>query len=47
MAYSKLIIDGNAVYEIDEECMKQRGISLEELEKNIQRSPCSREGQEE
>ena len=22
--YSRLIIDGNAVYEIDEECLKQR-----------------------
>ena len=24
MVYTKLIIDGNAVYEIDEECMMQR-----------------------
>lgn len=47
MVYSKLIIDGNAVYEIDEECMERHGISLEELEKNVQKSPCSREGQEE
>lgn len=23
--YSRLIIDGNAVYEIDEECMRKRG----------------------
>lgn len=47
MVYSKLIIDGNAVYEIDEECMERRGISLEELEKNAQKNSCSREGQEE
>ena len=23
--YSRLIIDGNAVYEIDEECMRKKG----------------------
>lgn len=23
--YSRLIIDGNAVYEIDEECLRKRG----------------------
>lgn len=23
--YSRLIIDGNAVYEIDEECMRRKG----------------------
>ena len=29
----KLIIDGNAVYEIDEECIMQRRKQLEEMER--------------
>lgn len=33
MVYTKLIIDGNAVYEIDEECMMQRRKQLEEMER--------------
>lgn len=33
MVYQKLIIDGNAVYEIDEECMMQRRKQLEEMER--------------
>lgn len=30
----KLIIDGNAVYEIDEECMIKKRLDKEETEKN-------------
>ena len=33
MIYRKLIIDGNAVYEIDEECMRERRRQLEEMER--------------
>lgn len=33
MVYTKLIIDGNAVYEIDEECIMQRRKQLEEMER--------------
>lgn len=33
MVYARLIIDGNAVYEIDEECMQQRRKQLEEMER--------------
>lgn len=33
MVCRKLIIDGNAVYEIDEECMMQRRKQLEEMER--------------
>ena len=33
MVYTKLIIDGNAVYEIDEECIMQRRKQLEEKKK--------------
>lgn len=33
MIYTKLIIDGNAVYEIDEECMRERRKQLEEMER--------------
>ncbi len=29
----KLVIDGNAVYEIDEDCMERRRKQLEELER--------------
>lgn len=28
--YERLVIDGNAVYEIDEECMKKKGKQEEE-----------------
>lgn len=33
MVCTKLIIDGNAVYEIDEECMERRKKQLEEMER--------------
>lgn len=33
MVFSRLIIDGNAVYEIDDACMERRRRRLEELEK--------------
>ena len=33
MVYTKLIIDGNAVNEIDEECIMQRRKQLEEMER--------------
>jgi len=32
MVYGKLIIDGNAVYEIDEDCMEKRREYLRQLE---------------
>lgn len=32
MICMKLVIDGNAVYEIDEDCMERRRRRLEELE---------------
>lgn len=35
----KLIIDGNAVYEIDEDCMLKRKISEKEIQRN-QRKQC-------
>ena len=31
MVYGKLIIDGNAVYEIDEDCMEKRREYLRQL----------------
>ncbi|MDO5349334.1 MAG: hypothetical protein Q4E86_05270 [Lachnospiraceae bacterium] len=33
MICMKLVIDGNAVYEIDEDCMERRRRRLEELER--------------
>ncbi|MDO4329489.1 MAG: hypothetical protein Q4C66_09155 [Lachnospiraceae bacterium] len=33
MICMKLVIDGNAVYEIDEDCMERRRKRLEELER--------------
>ncbi|MCI8295380.1 MAG: hypothetical protein HFG22_05775 [Lachnospiraceae bacterium] len=33
MVFSRLIIEGNAVYEIDDACMEQRRRRLEELER--------------
>lgn len=38
----KLIIDGNAVYEIDEDCMLKRKISEKEIQRNQrkQRKQC-------
>ena len=41
----KLIIDGNAVYEIDEECMRQRRKQLEEMERR-ERTGSDRKEQE-
>lgn len=40
MVCSKLIIDGNAVYEIDEQCMEKRRQRLEMLQKkNLEAEP--------
>ncbi len=36
MVYGKLIIDGNAVYEIDEQCMEKRRQRLEMLRRQEQ-----------
>lgn len=36
--YSKLIIDGNAVYEIDEECMRKRGRQNTQKEQVLKKS---------
>lgn len=33
--YSKIMIDGNAVYEIDEECMKKRKEKEQEERKGV------------
>ncbi len=33
MVFSKLVIEGNAVYEIDEQCMEKRRQRLELLER--------------
>lgn len=35
----KLIIDGNAVYEIDEECMLRRRVNSEQDKKEDNRTP--------
>ncbi|MCI9594460.1 MAG: hypothetical protein HFG51_10010 [Lachnospiraceae bacterium] len=45
MVYTRLIIDGNAVYEIDEECMRQRRKQLEEMERR-ERTGSDRKEQE-
>ena len=45
MIYGKLVIDGNAVYEIDEECMRQRRKQLEEMERR-ERAGSDRKEQE-
>ena len=43
MMYTKLIIDGNAVYEIDEECMEKRCRQMKELERQKNECPVKEE----
>lgn len=43
MMYTKLIIDGNAVYEIDEECMEKRCRQMKELERQKKEVPVTEE----
>lgn len=45
MVFSRLIIDGNAVYEIDDACMERRRRRLEELEKRQDRKLQGQEGE--
>ncbi len=41
MIWERLVIDGNTVYEIDEECVKRR---KEQEERRMRKRPCGRGG---
>ena len=47
--YERLIIDGNSVYEVDEECLKRRNVPTEcrvkeAVERQIQKEKATKEG---
>lgn len=47
--YERLIIDGNSVYEVDEECLKRRNVPAEcrvkeAVERQIQKEKATKEG---
>lgn len=47
--YERLIIDGNSVYEVDEECLKHRNVPAEcsvkeAVERQIQKEKATKEG---
>lgn len=47
--HERLIIDGNSVYEVDEECLKRRNVPTEcmvkeAVERQIQKEKATKEG---
>lgn len=47
--YERLIIDGNSIYEVDEECLKRRNVPAEcrvkeAVERQIQKEKATKEG---